>query len=1050
MRADMELDGWRTAVLTANSTEAVTAVKARIVQEYFKDPAHTKALLCIGFVPVPFSGNINVDGYADHTGAWATDAYYGDMTGTWTDNSVNVNPSIASSRNVPGDGKFDQSRIPADGQIRMGVGRIVFDAMPAFSTVNRSYTNIELTRRYLTKLHRYKTGNYQVPNAMFLQDNLFPFNPARTEAAGDWIDGMNMIGEAEVQNNTLMGSAQGAGAPRWLMGCMSGSGTWESCGGVADATQLAIVDSTSVVFTKAFGSYFGDFFLANNFMRALIASKGATLSCSWSGRPSHAYGSMAIGEPLARVAQEMMGGGFIPQSTASIHNAVMGDITLHLRYIRPATNAQATRLANNHIRLTWAASPDASTGYYVYRASGTGFYEPLTPQPITGLSFVDTLPFGGANTYQIRAVRYEFNPTGRLPTQALGVQTNTILLASGIDNGLVWQGTQSTDWNNPLNWLPTRVPGKLDSVTIRPATFQPIIQDVAFANNLFLDTGSRLTIPGLLSLSGHLLGSGHVSCTGTLSFISGIQGLHHLNIRDSLVAANVVLNDTSGVLRILSPLRIRRSLNLHAGLLYCDAQVTLEATPTSVAFLHPMGDVVILQPQRFVIEQYLPPAPVGTPGLWHLLTPMVDAQASFYSQNNPYLPTTFSSSFRDTSSLYRFGRTNVTNLSRLGWMKRYTLATSIMEKARANRVWVQANTHFGMGGMSKLYHRGKPNKGIIGFFITDATFNSTLVDSNITTYLGLMGNPYPCPIWDTLLFDTTSNFNYRDGTRPSYQYDPVKKNYKTHWRGFGALNGGSPIIPAGGAAFFVGPAYNPRYEETWKYTADTLPYVPKGRDGAMSRLRIILKDSIEQNEILLCMTRDTLLRNDYYYNYAHHLYSENPSLYFDPVGRKVIKVEYVYPDSNVSIDTVYIGTQNLLSTPTKLIFKDEGAATDYTFILLDRLTGLGRVLNQGRDSATVVYQPGRGAQYALIRLRPGAVRTQTRLEPKFILQPNPATDALSVTTVVPGQLRITNALGQLLRTEYVETGTQTIAVQGLPPGLYNASLNGKTVRWVKQ
>jgi hypothetical protein len=64
-----------------------------------------------GHVPVPYSGNFNLDGHDYHFGAWPADVFYGDMDGVWTDSSVTQ--TIASDPrnwNVPGDGKFDMKR----------------------------------------------------------------------------------------------------------------------------------------------------------------------------------------------------------------------------------------------------------------------------------------------------------------------------------------------------------------------------------------------------------------------------------------------------------------------------------------------------------------------------------------------------------------------------------------------------------------------------------------------------------------------------------------------------------------------------------------------------------------------------------------------------------------------------------------------------------------------------------------------------------------------------------------------------------------------------
>ena len=89
------------------------SIKDQIVANYNADPNGVKAVLLLGTVPIPYSGDFAWDGHADHYGAWPSDAYYADVNGVWTDNSINdTSPGRAANVNVPGDGKFDQSYYP--------------------------------------------------------------------------------------------------------------------------------------------------------------------------------------------------------------------------------------------------------------------------------------------------------------------------------------------------------------------------------------------------------------------------------------------------------------------------------------------------------------------------------------------------------------------------------------------------------------------------------------------------------------------------------------------------------------------------------------------------------------------------------------------------------------------------------------------------------------------------------------------------------------------------------------------------------------------------
>ena len=90
----------------------------------------------------------------DHFGAWPADVYYGDVSGTWTDTQgpATSTASPARTKNVPGDGKFDQSIVP--GVIELQVGRVDLSRMSNFSS-----SELQLMKDYLDKDHNYRKKN---------------------------------------------------------------------------------------------------------------------------------------------------------------------------------------------------------------------------------------------------------------------------------------------------------------------------------------------------------------------------------------------------------------------------------------------------------------------------------------------------------------------------------------------------------------------------------------------------------------------------------------------------------------------------------------------------------------------------------------------------------------------------------------------------------------------------------------------------------------------------------------------------------------------------
>lgn len=110
---DLRGDGWEVLRKDFSRTTKAQDIKNYIVTT-FQQTNNLTALYILGHIAVPHSGNINPDAHTNHVGGWSADTYYGDIDGTWTDNSVSNNSSANSkNHNIPGDGNFDQSAIPS-------------------------------------------------------------------------------------------------------------------------------------------------------------------------------------------------------------------------------------------------------------------------------------------------------------------------------------------------------------------------------------------------------------------------------------------------------------------------------------------------------------------------------------------------------------------------------------------------------------------------------------------------------------------------------------------------------------------------------------------------------------------------------------------------------------------------------------------------------------------------------------------------------------------------------------------------------------------------
>jgi len=421
---DLELDGWYPKPIYVSATDAVTSVKSSIVTTYNVDATRTKLLVLIGNVPVPYSGNLNPDGHPDHQGAWPTDTYYADMTGTWTDVSVNnIISGNAANHNIPGDGKFDQDLIPSD--LELQVGRIDLSNMPAFSE-----TEEELLLRYFYKTHLHKSGTVLIGEQALIDDNFGGF------AEGFSQSGYNNFAALVGRNNTYLGdyftnlsyTTSTTGTYLWSYGC--GGGSYTSCGGIGNTTNFTS-DSLSSVFTMLFGSYFGDWNYTNAFLLAPLA-QGNTLTNCWAGRPNWYFNHMAMGENIGYSARLTQNNGSM--YIASIYGGMsrmitinlMGDPSLRNTYLPSPDNLVITAGGNSN-SLAWTAS-GSEIGYNVYRryADSTNFLK-LNSSLITATNFVDNnLPVAGVAYYYVKAVELKVTPSGSFENESLAAKDSAL------------------------------------------------------------------------------------------------------------------------------------------------------------------------------------------------------------------------------------------------------------------------------------------------------------------------------------------------------------------------------------------------------------------------------------------------------------------------------------------------------------------------------------------------------------------------------------------------------------------------------------------------
>ncbi len=427
LEQDLIGDGWTVTRLIVARSDSPTTVKKWIKGQYKADPGNVNCVFLFGHVPVAYSGNIVPDGHApDHQGAWPCDGYYGDMDGLWTDYAVKVGCATdVRNRNVPGDGKFDQSTFPAP--LKLMVGRVDLANMPGRLTMGGAPTfpsEVELLRNYLRKDHRYRVKDFDVPRRAFVGD-YFGTRGGEAFAASGWRNFSTFFGPARVtalpQEKSWIPTLS-TNASLWAYGC--GPGTFTSIGGLGNSNEYhdgvtpeLVNHDVKAVFTLLFGSWLGDWDAEDDMLRAVLATPSYGLACGWSGRPHWFLHHMALGEPIGfstRLTQNNGPEGLyqnqINNGAGQIQIALMGDPTLRMHVVAPpGTVVLATN--DSVATLSWSAAQDEVIGYHVYEApTPAGPFSRLTPLPLKDTSW--RISGALAGVYMVRAVKLERSASG--------------------------------------------------------------------------------------------------------------------------------------------------------------------------------------------------------------------------------------------------------------------------------------------------------------------------------------------------------------------------------------------------------------------------------------------------------------------------------------------------------------------------------------------------------------------------------------------------------------------------------------------------------------
>lgn len=486
LETDLKNESWDVRIIYTGRTESVTAIRAKILSSYIEDPINTKAVLLIGHVPVPYSGGFlpyPPDGHPDHVCAWPADVYYGELDGGWTDVSMN-NTTGGDPRNwnLPGDGKFDQETIPS--QVELAVGRVDFFNMPSFAE-----GELQMLKNYFTKNHAYRTKQFSPLYRALIDDNFGGFGGEAFAASG-WKNFSSLLGDTSIYELDYQTELDTNGHSYiWSYGC--GGGWYQGAGGIGNSMQIA-GDSLLGIFNMMFGSYFGDWDVSDNFLRAQIA-RGTMLTTCWSGRPHWYFHHMGLGENIGYdvlITQNNTTLYYANLAENLVHISLMGDPSLTMFVLSPPKNVTATVIGDD-VMIDWVSSDDFVAGYNIYKFSSAALWEKINAAPIAGNTFWDSCTETNLTSYLVRAVRLEQTASGSFWNQSPGQMSNEVLpnncttdISSTFKAALQIYPNPATselflDYNN----------GKIDEeyfINVRNSIGQ-LMLNVPFAHNISID-----------------------------------------------------------------------------------------------------------------------------------------------------------------------------------------------------------------------------------------------------------------------------------------------------------------------------------------------------------------------------------------------------------------------------------------------------------------------------------------------------------------------------------------------------------------------------------
>ena len=283
----------------------------------------------------------------------------------------------------------------------------------------------ELLRRYLNKDHAFRQGDFDVSRAAI--------SHAAGDSASKRVKGLRnftpMVGYEQMDFG-IEWTGNGA-SDSYLWGHWDVTGSNTAIGGLQTQYLALLNRAYKVAFAEMRGSGSVDWIEPDNILRGLLAEEGYGLANTWTEISAyHMATGATVGE--SHLVNQNHGDTYESDGQAEAWRHQLGDATLRLHVVKPASGVQVSDAGGGTVDVTWTASPEDGSpenggefvGYYVYRAASMqDEFTRVAGGPFTSTS---AMSVSGSldDVYMVRAIKKEIVPSGTYFNLSQGAFSN--------------------------------------------------------------------------------------------------------------------------------------------------------------------------------------------------------------------------------------------------------------------------------------------------------------------------------------------------------------------------------------------------------------------------------------------------------------------------------------------------------------------------------------------------------------------------------------------------------------------------------------------------